>query len=51
MEMKSTDQPTLYPSLEPLNASAPNAYDNLPEGQNAKVRQLIHSDCIRSTKY
>jgi hypothetical protein len=32
MEMKST----LYPSLEPLNASAPNAYDNLPEGQNTK---------------
>jgi hypothetical protein len=32
MEMKSIDQPTLYPSLEPLNASAPNAYDNLPEG-------------------
>jgi hypothetical protein len=35
MEMKSTDQPTLYPSLEPLSASAPNAYDNLPDGQNA----------------
>jgi hypothetical protein len=34
MEMKSIDQPTLYPSLEPLNASAPNAYDNLPEGHN-----------------
>jgi hypothetical protein len=35
MEIKSTDQPTMYPSLEPLNASAPNAYDNLPEGCNA----------------
>jgi hypothetical protein len=35
MEMKSIDQPSLYPSLEPLNASAPNAYDNLPDGQNA----------------
>jgi hypothetical protein len=35
MEMKSTDQATLYPSLEPLNASTPNAYDNLPEGHNA----------------
>jgi hypothetical protein len=35
MERKSTDQLTLYPSLEPLNASAPNAYDNLPEEQNA----------------
>jgi hypothetical protein len=33
--MKSTDQATLYPSLEPLNASAPNAYDNLLEGHNA----------------
>jgi hypothetical protein len=30
MEMKST----LYPSIEPLNTSARNAYDNLPEGQN-----------------
>jgi hypothetical protein len=35
MEMKSTDQQTLYPSLEPLSASAPNAYDNLPKRQNA----------------
>jgi hypothetical protein len=35
MEMKSIDQATLYPSFEPLNASAPNAYDNLPEGHNA----------------
>jgi hypothetical protein len=35
MEMKSTDQTTLYPSLEPLKASAPNAYDNLPEEHNA----------------
>jgi hypothetical protein len=34
MEMKSTDQATLYPSLEPLKASAPNAYDNLPEEHN-----------------
>jgi hypothetical protein len=33
--MKSTDQATLYPSLEPLNASAHNAYDNLPERRNA----------------
>jgi hypothetical protein len=30
MEMKSTDQATLYPSLEPLNASA-------PEGGNANT--------------
>jgi hypothetical protein len=35
MEMKSTDQATLYPSLEQLKTSAPNAYDNLPEEQNA----------------
>jgi hypothetical protein len=42
MEMKSTDQATLYPSLEPLNASAPNAYDNLPEGQNAN-RETAHT--------
>jgi hypothetical protein len=35
MKMKSTDQATLYPSLEPLKALAPNAYDNLPEEQNA----------------
>jgi hypothetical protein len=35
MEMKSTDQATLYHSLEPLKASEPNAYDNLPEGCNA----------------
>jgi hypothetical protein len=35
MEMKSTDQAPLYPSLEPLNVSAPNAYDNLPEGHNS----------------
>jgi hypothetical protein len=41
MEMKSTDQPTLYPSLEPLNATAPNAYDNLPEGnQPAHIFRL-----------
>jgi hypothetical protein len=35
MEMKSTDQATLYPSLKTLKVSAPNAYDNLPDKQNA----------------
>jgi hypothetical protein len=42
MEMKSIDQPTLYPSLEPLNATAPNAYDNLPDGQIAN-RDTAHT--------
>jgi hypothetical protein len=42
MEMKSTDQPTLYPSLEPLSASAPNAYDNLPEGGDTAHTFRLH---------
>jgi hypothetical protein len=42
MEMKSTDQATLYHSLEPLNASAPNAYDKLPEEQKAN-RETAHT--------
>jgi hypothetical protein len=42
MEMKSTDQATLYPSLEPLKALAPNAYDNLPEEHNAN-REAAHT--------
>ena len=41
MEMKSTDQPTLYPSLEPLSATAPNAYDNLPErGETFRLHKI-----------
>jgi hypothetical protein len=42
MEMKCTDQPTLYPSLEPLSASAPNAYDNLPEGNQPAHTFRLH---------
>jgi hypothetical protein len=41
MEMKPTDQPLLYPSLEPLNASEPNAYDNLPEERN--FSETVHT--------
>jgi hypothetical protein len=33
MAVKSTDQPTLYPSLELQQPSAPNLYDNLPDSQ------------------
>jgi hypothetical protein len=48
MEMKST----LYPSLEPLNASATNAYNNLPEGQNTnRLEGGVETDCIRLMKY
>jgi hypothetical protein len=42
MEMKSSDQAKLYPSLEPLKASAPNAYYNLPEEHNAN-RETAHT--------
>jgi hypothetical protein len=42
MEMKSINQPTLYPSLEPLSASAPNAYDNLPEGNQPARTFRLH---------
>jgi hypothetical protein len=42
MEMKSIDQPTLYPSLEPLSATAPNAYDNLPEGNQPAHTFRLH---------
>jgi hypothetical protein len=58
MEMKSTDQPTLYPSLEPQQPSAPNSYDNLPdsagEERNAALqRSYIQtaSDYIRLMRY
>jgi hypothetical protein len=48
MGMKSAEQATLYPSLEPLKASAPNAYDNFPR---ITMREVRHSHCIRSMKY
>ena len=38
--MKSSDQPTLYPSLEPRSATAPNAYDNLPDAHTFRLHKI-----------
>jgi hypothetical protein len=37
IQNNSNNDITINPSLKPLNASAPNAYDNLPEVRNAEI--------------